>query len=166
MTSAQASDDVGSTIEPTSSMPIFKRLYLVIYKTLALTFLYCWKNVKNYYYAKFQDDPGMFSYQNRRGLNQPILHPLWLMTSAEADVISVPSEKKAVSLKSTPLQIGLDIDLVIPTSSFFTNIMKGSSWMGTIWRPCSTRRGGAKQLFARLYACRLFWHPAFTEIHR
>ena len=38
MISAQASDDVGSTIEPTSSMPIFKRLYLVIYKTLALTF--------------------------------------------------------------------------------------------------------------------------------
>ena len=38
MTSAQASDDVGSTIEPTSSMPIFKRLYLAIYKTLALNF--------------------------------------------------------------------------------------------------------------------------------
>ena len=38
MTSAQASSEFGSTIEPTSSMPIFKRLYLVIYKTLALTF--------------------------------------------------------------------------------------------------------------------------------
>ena len=33
----------------------------------------------------------MFSYQNRRGLNRPILRPLWLMTSAAADVISVPS---------------------------------------------------------------------------
>ena len=38
MTSAQASGDVGSTIEPMSSMPIFKRLYFVIYKLLALTF--------------------------------------------------------------------------------------------------------------------------------
>ena len=55
---------------------IFKRLYLVIYKTLALT---------------FQADPGMFAYQNWRGLNRPILRPLWLMTSAAADVISVPS---------------------------------------------------------------------------
>ena len=41
--------------------------------------------------AKFQVDPGMFSYQNRRGLNRLILRPLWLMTSAAADVISVPS---------------------------------------------------------------------------
>ena len=38
MKSAQASDEVGSTIEPTAYMLIFKRLYLVIYKTLALTF--------------------------------------------------------------------------------------------------------------------------------
>ena len=37
MMPVQASDDVGSTIEPTSSMPIFKRLYLIIYETLALT---------------------------------------------------------------------------------------------------------------------------------
>ena len=42
---------------------------------------------------KFQDDPGMFSYQNRRGLNRPILRSLWLMTSAAADVISVDSVK-------------------------------------------------------------------------
>ena len=36
--SAQANDDVGSTIEPTSSMPIFKRLYLIIYNTAARPF--------------------------------------------------------------------------------------------------------------------------------
>ena len=30
----------GSTIEPTSSLPIFKRLYHIIYKTLAL-FFFC-----------------------------------------------------------------------------------------------------------------------------
>ena len=29
---------LGSTIEPTSSLPIFKRLYHIIYKTLALIF--------------------------------------------------------------------------------------------------------------------------------
>ena len=51
----------------------------------------CGKNVKIYYYAKFKADPGMFSYQNRRSLNRTILRPLWLMTSAAADVISVPS---------------------------------------------------------------------------
>ena len=32
----------------------------------------------------------MYTKQNRRGLNRPISRPLWLMTSAAADVISVP----------------------------------------------------------------------------
>ena len=72
----------------------------------------------------------------------------------------------AVSLKSLPLKIGPDIDLVCPTSSFFINIVIESSWMGTIWWPCRTRRGGAKLLCARLCTCRLFWHTAFTETHR
>ena len=54
-------------------------------------FLHYWKNVKNYKYEEFQAAPGMFSYQNHRGLNRPILRPLWLMTSAAADVISVLS---------------------------------------------------------------------------
>ena len=49
-----------------------------------LHFLHCWRNVKNYYYAKFHVDPGIFSNKNRRGLNRPILRPLWLMTSAAA----------------------------------------------------------------------------------
>ena len=90
MTLAQASDDVGFTSEPTSSKPIFKRLYVVIYKTLALTYSVLPKECKNYYYAQFQADPCMFSYQNRRYLNRPILRPVWLM-SAAVDVISVPS---------------------------------------------------------------------------
>ena len=30
--------NLGSTIEPASSLPIFKRLYHIIYKTLALIF--------------------------------------------------------------------------------------------------------------------------------
>ena len=38
MMSAQASNDVGPTIDPTSSIPISKRLYLFICKTLALIF--------------------------------------------------------------------------------------------------------------------------------
>ena len=74
--------------------------------------------------------------------------------------------KEAVNLKSLPLKIGPDIDLVCPTSSFFTNIVIDSSWMDAIRRPCSTRRGGAKLLFVRLCACRLFWHPVFTKMHR
>ena len=40
MKSYQTSDDVGSAIEPTPSAPIFKRLYLIINNTLALT-LFC-----------------------------------------------------------------------------------------------------------------------------
>ena len=91
MTSAQASDDVGSTIEPTSPMPIFKRLYLVIYKTLALTFPVLLKECKELLSCKIPGWSRHVSYQNRRGLNRPILRPLWLMTSAAADVISVPS---------------------------------------------------------------------------
>ena len=73
--------------------------------------------------------------------------------------------EEAVSLKSLPLKIGPDIDLVCPTSSFFTNTVLESSWMGAIWRPCRTRRGEAKLLCATLCACRLFWHPAFTKTH-
>ena len=52
--------NLGSTIEPTSSLPIFKRLYHIIYKTLAHFFLYSWENVKNYHYANFQADPWIF----------------------------------------------------------------------------------------------------------
>ena len=47
----------------------------------------------------------------------------------------------AVSLTSLPLKIGLDIDLVCPTSSFFANIVIESSWMGAIWRPCHWEPG-------------------------
>ena len=39
----------------------------------------------------------MFSYKNWRGLNRPILRPLWLMTTAAADVISVPSVYALIS---------------------------------------------------------------------
>ena len=74
--------------------------------------------------------------------------------------------EEAVSLKFLPLNIEPDIDLMCPTSSFFTNIAIGSSWMSAIRRPCRIRRGGIKLLCARLCACRLLWHPAFTEIHR
>ena len=44
--------------------------------------------------------------------------------------------EEADSLKSFPLNIWPDIDLVWPTSSFFTNILIELSWMGAIWRPC------------------------------
>ena len=76
--------------EPTSSLPIFKGLYLVIYKTLALIFPVQLKSVKKYIYAKIQAEICMFTQQNRLGMNRPILCQLWLMTSAAAGVISVP----------------------------------------------------------------------------
>ena len=69
-----------------------------------------------------------------------------------------------VSIKSLPLNIGPDIDLVCPTSSFFINIVIDSSWMGAIWRPCSIQAGRAKLLLATLCACRLFWHPALNPL--
>ena len=74
--------------------------------------------------------------------------------------------EEAVSLKSLPFKIRPDIVLVYPTSNFLTNILKESSWMGAIWWPCCFQRGRAKLLCARLCACWLFWHPAFTKMHR
>ena len=55
-----------------------------------LSFLYSSKRAKNYIYAKIQAETCMFTQQNRLRLNRPILRPLWLMTSATAEVISVP----------------------------------------------------------------------------
>ena len=48
------------------------------------------KTVKNYIHAKIKAEICVFTQQNRRGLNRPTLRPLWLMTSAAADDISVP----------------------------------------------------------------------------
>ena len=49
--------------------------------------------------------------------------------------------------------------MVCPTSSFFTNIVIESSWMGAIWRPSGIRRGWSKLLCARL--CTYFGiHPS------
>ena len=80
MTSAQSWIRCHHWFEPTSSLPIFKRLYLVIYKTLALIFM-----------PKVQAEICMFTQQNCRCFfNRPSLFPLWLMTSVAADVISVP----------------------------------------------------------------------------
>ena len=52
--------------------------------------MYSSKSVKNYIYAEIQAEIFMFTQQIRRGLNRQILRPLWLMTSAAVDVISVP----------------------------------------------------------------------------
>ena len=83
MTSAQASDIVGSTIHADFQTVISRYLQNIS------TYPFC--IAEKCYHAKFKTDPGVFSYQNRRGLNRPILRPLWLMTSAVADVIIVPS---------------------------------------------------------------------------
>ena len=92
MTSAQSWSRRHHWFDPTSSLPIFKGLYLVFYKTLALIYLSgtAQNSVKNYIYAKILAEICMFTQQNRRCLNRPIFRPLWLMTSAAADVISVP----------------------------------------------------------------------------
>ena len=45
----------------------------------------------NYIYAKIQAEICMLTSQNSPGLNRAILRQLWLMTSAAAYVISVPS---------------------------------------------------------------------------
>ena len=64
----------------------------------------------------------------------------------------------AVSLKSLPLNIGPDSDLVCPISSFFTNI----------WRPCRIWRGGAKAAVCKALCfvlCAL-WSPALCCLQR
>ena len=62
--------------------------------------MYSSKSVKNYIYAEIQAEICMFTQPIRRGLNRQILRPLWLMTSAAADVISVPGvlQHKAVNV--------------------------------------------------------------------
>ena len=52
--------------------------------------------------------------------------------------------QEAVNIKSLPLKIGPHIDLVCPSSSFFSKIIIDSSWMAAITWPFSIRRGGAK----------------------
>ena len=66
--------------------------------------------------------------------------------------------------KISPSQCRTGYDLVCPASNFLTNIKIELSWMGAIWRPCSIQAVRANLLFARLCACRLFWHPALTKL--
>ena len=72
--------------------------------------------------------------------------------------------EEVVSLQSINFNIGPDIDPVCPTSNSLNNIVIELSWMGANWRPCSIQACRAKLLFARLCACRLFWHPALTKL--
>ena len=74
--------------------------------------------------------------------------------------------KKMSSVKFLHLKIGPDIDLVCPTSSFFTNIVMTSNWMRAIRRPCIIQSRRSKLLSARICVCRLFRHQALTKIHR
>ena len=71
---------------------------------------------------------------------------------------------EVISLKSLHPKIGLDIDLVYPTSSFFTNIVTNPNWMRAITR-CGIQRGRVNLLCARLCACRLFWLTFLTKTH-
>ena len=73
--------------------------------------------------------------------------------------------EEVVSLKSLHPKIGMDIDLVCPTTSFFTNIVTKSNWMRAITRPCGIERGRANLLCARLCACRLFWLAFLTKTY-
>ena len=54
------------------------------------------KTGMNYINAKIQAEICMFTSQNSQGLNRAILRLLWLMTSAAADVISVPNVNQGV----------------------------------------------------------------------
>ena len=91
-------DDVGSIVEPTSSLAWadvicadFQRVISLYIQNIS-TCLSCKAQggLRTIFIQKSK--PISISYyQNRRGFYQPILCPLWLMTSAAADVISVPS---------------------------------------------------------------------------
>ena len=72
--------------------------------------------------------------------------------------------EEVVSLKSLHHNIRPDIDPACPTSNSLNDIVIESSWMGAIRRPCSIQAGRAKMLFARLCACRLFWHSVLTKL--
>ena len=58
------------------------------------TYLFCTaENVKNYYYATFQVEPGNFSYQNRRDLNRPIFR-LLCTTILNQDHLTAPEDAR------------------------------------------------------------------------
>ena len=91
-------DDIGSIMEPTSSLvwadiilADFQRVISCYLQDIS-TYLTCTAQrvLGNYIYVKIQTELGMFTKQNQQGLNQLIWRLLWLMTSAAADVISVP----------------------------------------------------------------------------
>ena len=72
----------------------------------------------------------MFSYQNRRGLNRPILRPLWLMTSAAANVISVPSVIHVYNNSDKDIQM---CGTVI-TRSHYWKLFLISVWYQYLWQ--------------------------------
>ena len=92
--------DVGWIVEPTSSLAwvdvICADFQMVISRHIQniSTCLSCkiQRGLRTIFIKKkVHAEICMSYYQIWRGLNRPILRPLWLMTSAAADVISVPS---------------------------------------------------------------------------
>ena len=81
------------------------------------------------------------SYKNRRGLNRPILRPLWLMTSAAADVPSVLSVG-VVQAASSPILLFPDV------RQLFRNISDELRFVLALWHininfhiiPCNVTR--------------------------
>ena len=88
-------DDIGSKAEPTSSL-VWADVILADFQRVISRYM---QNISTYLScnAKIQAKICMFTKQNRRGLNRLILRPLWLMTLATADVISVPSVHKVMA---------------------------------------------------------------------
>ena len=82
-------DDVGSLSRRHPCRFSKGYLYIVIYKTLALIFPVK-LSVMKYIHANIEAKICMLTQQNRRGLNRPILRPLWLTTSAANHRVTFP----------------------------------------------------------------------------
>ena len=74
------------------------------------------------------------------GIRQGNLHKI--LTCPKQRIFSYRIKQMA-SVKFPHLKIGPDIDLVCPTSSFFSNILMTSNWMRAIRRLCSIQSGRA-----------------------
>ena len=95
-------DDVGSIVEPTSSLAWADVIH-ADFQTVQSRYL---QNISTYFFSTAERMLRSIIMQNSRliqacfpwGLNRPISRPLWLMTSAAAHVISVPSVYTALHI--------------------------------------------------------------------
>ena len=95
---AQTKDEVGPPLSRRHPCRFSNGYISLSTKHKLLVFVHSWKNIRNYRYAKFQADPVKFPSKIVEVCIDPFCMRYWLMMSAAADVISVPSVMEGNSM--------------------------------------------------------------------